>query len=145
MYWLGFFVFFALSLWYVWNGKDSFSKKDWFLFCIKIVAVLIGTALFGRLMYNMITSWHFMPMSEAKKLTVSLGGGCIAILGSKLLVVAMVSIFSNIMGFHKQYNSQNYEKLSSLTKKVSPSLLLLVKCLVSAISALMLYGIWLGR
>lgn len=145
MSWLGFLIFLAISLWYMWNGKDSFSKKDWLLFAAKVIGVLIGTALFGRLMYNMITSWHFMPMSDAKKLTASLGGACIAVLGSKFLIVALCSIFSNIMGFHKEYNTQNYEKLSSFSKSVSPSLLLFVKCLVSAASALMLYGIWLGR
>ena len=145
MSWLGFFFFVILSLWYVWNGKDNFSKKDWVLFFAKIVSVLIVTALFGRVMYNMIMAWHFMSIPEAKKLTASFGGAFIAVLGSKFLVVAIFSIFSNFLDFYKKHNEKNYEKLSSLSKTISPSLILFVKCLVSAASALMLYGVWLGR
>lgn len=145
MSWLGFFFFLTLSLRYVWNGKDNFSKKDWVLFFAKIFSVLIVTALFGRVMYSMIMAWHFMSIPEAKKITASLGGAFIAVLGSKFLVVAIFSIFSNMLGFHKQHNEKNYEKISSLSKAISPSLVLFVKCLVSAVSAMMLYGIWLGR
>ncbi|CCG88421.1 hypothetical protein [Erwinia piriflorinigrans] len=144
MKWLGFLFFLTVSLLYIWNRKDHFSKKSWLLFGLSFIGVIIGTIIFGFALKNIMLVWPVITVSTAKFLTMAVGASFTAVLAMKFLVVMLCTMFLGFMRFHKKYNSENYQAFSSLSNVFSPSLLILVKCVVSCGSVLIFYGIWLA-
>ncbi|EXU77411.1 hypothetical protein ABW286_22855 [Erwinia papayae] len=140
----GFIFFIFITLWYLWAGKDFFNKKDWLLFFLKFIGVLILTVIFGFMLKFLMSVWSGLSLSTAKELTSKFGASLSVVLGMKFLVVMLCEIFSRIMGFHQKYNQENYNGLSSLANKFSSPLLILAKCVVSCGSMLIFYGIWLA-
>lgn len=144
MNYIAFMVFIILTLIYLWNGKDFFNKKEWFFLMLKIVGVLIFTALLGRAMHDLIKLWNLDSMDSARHFTTALGLSLLSVLGMKFMVVMLCTIFKKIMKFHEKHNEENYNKLSSVSNAFSSPLLILAKCVVSGGSVLILYGIWLA-
>lgn len=145
MKWVGFTIFVLITLVYIWNGKDLYSKKEWRSFGIKFISVLIGAFV---LVFVLVGLSKFIPLltkETARALSVIIPASFMAALLSKLLVVMLNNIFSIIMRFHKRYNTtENYTKLSSLSDKYGEKLRLVAKCLSSLGCILMFYGIWFG-
>lgn len=144
MNYIFFIIFLILTLVYLWNGQDFFNKKEWIMLILKVVGVLIFTALLGRLMHDFIVSWKIMPMASARHFTTALGLSLLTVLGMKFMVVMLCAIFKRIMVFHKKYNYESYNQLSSVSRSFSFPLLILAKCVISCGSVLMFYGIWLA-
>ena len=42
MKWAGLTIFILITLIYIWNGKDLYTKEEWRGFGIKFISVLIG-------------------------------------------------------------------------------------------------------
>ncbi|MCG8711012.1 hypothetical protein JHU04_004350 [Brenneria sp. 4F2] len=145
MAWLGFIAFWVITVVYLWNGKDSFNKKEWLLFISKLVGIFIGTTVFSLVFKGILTVWPVISLPTAKYVTLILSTSFLAVWAMKFLVVMLCSMFSRMMDFHQQHNiAENYAKLSSLSNNFGPLLLILAKCLVSAGSILIFYGIWIG-
>ncbi|WP_033477303.1 hypothetical protein [Erwinia amylovora] len=144
MYVTGFIFSLVGVLFYIWNGNDFFDKKAWLRFGLKFLAVFIGIIIFGFALKNLVLVWPVITISRAKFLTMAVGASFTAVLAMKFLIVMRCTMFSWFMRFHKNYNSENYQALSSLSKGFSPSLLILAKCAVSCGSVLIFYGIWLA-
>jgi len=143
MKWIGFILFMIITLVYIWNGKDLFTKKDWYAFLIKYAAVLIGSSALAILLALMGKYLHLMSRETAKMLMVIISASFMTILFAKFFVVMLCTIFDGIMRFHKRYNSEkNYSKLSSIVNKYGPKLRVLAKWLASFGCILMFYGIW---
>lgn len=100
MNYIAFMVFIILTLIYLWNGKDFFNKKEWFFLMLKIVGVLIFTALLGRAMHDLIKLWNLDSMDSARHFTTALGLSLLSVLGMKFMVVMLCTIFKKIMKFH---------------------------------------------
>ncbi len=47
MHWLFFILFMIWTQTLIWNGKDLFSKKQWFLAGLMFVLVLVATVVIG--------------------------------------------------------------------------------------------------
>lgn len=144
MEWIGFLLFLTASLRYIWNGKDSFSKREWFFFGLKAVLILAVTFGVVVILRFTLSVWPFAPVNTVKAMLVSVTGSFLCLWGTKFLVVMLCALFGNIMGFHQRYNKENYHELSSLAGKFGTPLILLVKFLVSFGSVVMFYGIWLA-
>ncbi len=142
---LGFIIFLIAALVYIWNGKDYFNKKEWRAFFIKFIFVLIGAFLLVLFLVGLLKVFPSISKDSLRELTVVLPASFSTVLLLKFLVVMINTLFSFIMRFHQRYNSpENYMKLSSLTNRFGPRLLLLVKCLTSFAGIIMFYGIWFG-
>ncbi|WP_168404144.1 hypothetical protein [Erwinia amylovora] len=144
MYVTGFIFSLVGVLFYIWNGNDFFDKKAWLRFGLKFLAVILGAFVLGFILRSLIEFFPIIPREAAGVFMMKICGASTSILGLKFLVVMLCAIFNNIMSFHKKYNEDNYEKLSSFSQRVSPGLLLLAKCAVSCGSVLIFYGIWLA-
>ncbi len=143
MKWIGFILFIVITLVYIWNGRDLFTKKEWRAFVVKFVAVLIGTFVLAILLALLGKHGHLMSKETAKMLTVLISASFMTIWFSKFFVVMLCTIFDIIMRFHKRYNTEkNYSKLSAIVNKYGPKLRVLAKCLASLGCILMFYGIW---
>ncbi len=143
MNWLFFIVFLGLALFFIWNGKGRFSKKEWVRMALLLGLILLGTFIIGYIFKWLSLSLSLFSIATAKQYTaiVSLSFLCVWIL--KLAVVLLCTIFARIMGFHEVHNAENYQKISSISNKFGPGLLIAAKCLVSFGAFLMFYGIWL--
>ncbi|WP_048697754.1 hypothetical protein [Erwinia piriflorinigrans] len=144
MKWIGFLLFLTASLFYIWNGKDDFNKKEWLFFALKPVLILVVTFAVVVILKFILSVWPFAPVSTVKAVLVSITGSFLCLWGTKFLVVMLCTLFGKIIGFHLGYNKGNYQSLSSLAGELGSTLLMLAKYVVSFGSALMLYGVWLS-
>lgn len=144
MKWMFFLICIFVNFYYLWNGNDNFNRKSWLLFGLSFIGVIVGTFIFGFVLKNIMLLWPVITVSTAKFLTMAVGASFTTFLAMKFLVVMLCTMFSGFMKFHKKYNSENYQALSSLSNGFSPSLLILAKCVVSCGSVLIFYGIWLA-
>ncbi|MFS9771106.1 hypothetical protein U0Y97_09710 [Enterobacter chuandaensis] len=145
MKWAGFTIFVLITLIYIWNGKDLYTKQDWRGFGIKFISVLIGAFV---LVFVLVGLSKFIPLitrETARSLSVIIPASFMAVLLSKFFIVMLNNIFDIIMRFHKRYNTAaNYSKLLSLSDKYGTRLRLVAKCLASLGCILMFFGIWFG-
>lgn len=144
MKWIGFLLFLTASLFYIWNGKDIFNKKEWLFFGLKPVLILAVTFAVVVILKFILSVWLFAPVSAVKAVLVSITGSFLCLWGTKFLVVMLCTLFGKIMGFHQAYNKENYQSLSLLAGKFGSPLLILAKSVVSFGSVLMFYGVWLS-
>lgn len=143
MYWFFFTLFMIWTLVLVWNGKDYFNKKQWLLMGGMFVLVLVGTVVIGFTLKWLAQSMSLFSVATAKQYSIIFSMSFLCIWGLKVTVVLLCTIFSGIMGGHKSYNVDNYEKISSVTRIVAPGLLIVAKCVVTLASVLMFSGLWL--
>ncbi|MGX5111722.1 hypothetical protein ACWKYD_23430 [Enterobacter cloacae] len=143
MKWIGciFFIFFTLA--YIWNGKDCFNKKQWFLAGLMFVLVLVATIVIGFTLKWLAQSMSLFSVATAKQYSIILSMSFLCVWGLKVTVVLLCTIFSGITGMHKRYNIENYEKISAVTHVVVPGLIIVAKGAVSLGSILMFSGLWL--
>ncbi|HDR2621991.1 TPA: hypothetical protein QCI71_002885 [Enterobacter chuandaensis] len=143
MKWIGCVFFIFVTLAYIWNGKDSFSKKQWFLAGLMFVLVLVGTVVIGFTLKWIAQSMSLFSVAKAKQYSIILSMSFLCVWGLKVTVVLLCTILSRITGWHKRYNIENYEKISAVTRVVAPGLLIVAKSAVSLGSILMFSGLWL--
>lgn len=144
MEWSGFLFFSIATVAYVWNGNNTFRKKEWWLFLAKFIAVFFVTFLLTFSLKGLLSVWQFSSVATVKIGVLNFFTSCLFVLGGKLGVVGLCTIFSSISDFHKKYNPRYYPTLLSLSKETSSLFIVLIKCLVSFGSILAVYGIWLG-
>ena len=144
MGWLGFGLFLIFTHAYLWNGNDAFSKKQWVCFVLSLLAVFIGTLLLSLALKGILTLWPLITLPQAKSATLILATSSLVVLMMKFFVVMLCTIFSWIMRFHRSQNAERYARLTPISEKYAPKLLLITKVLASAASVLIFYGIWLA-
>ncbi|MCT2387707.1 hypothetical protein [Erwinia pyrifoliae] len=113
-------------------------------FGLIFLAVILGAFVLAFILKGMVALFPSIPKEAAGVFMMKFCGALTCILGLKFLVVMLCAIFNNIMSFHHKYNEDNYDKLSSISQRVSPGLLLLAKFAVSLGGVLMFYGVWLA-
>ena len=143
MHWFFFIVFMIWTLALIWNGKDLFNKKQWLLAGLMFVLVLVATVVIGFTLKWLAQSMSLFSVATAKHYSIILSMSFLCVWGLKITVVLLCTFFSGIMGGHKRYNAENYEKLSSMTRAVAPGLLIFAKSLITLGSFLMFSGLWL--
>ncbi|WP_048697757.1 hypothetical protein [Erwinia piriflorinigrans] len=132
------------SLYYVWNGNDDFNKGKWFQFLLKFLAAFIGVFILGFIFKGVTALIPAFSNKIAGGLLMKVFMSIFSVLGMKLVVIMAYTMFSRIMAFHRKYNVESYDKLSSFAYRLAPGLLLLTKVLVSLGGGLAFYGIWLS-
>ena len=143
MHWFFFILFMIWTLALIWNGKDLFNKKQWLLAGLMFVLVLVATVVIGFTLKWLAQSMSLFSVATAKHYSIILSMSFLRVWGLKVTVVLLCTLFSGIMGGHKRYNAENYEKLSSMTRAVAPGLLIFAKSLITLGSFLMFSGLWL--
>ncbi|SFJ23922.1 MULTISPECIES: hypothetical protein [unclassified Enterobacter] len=143
MHWIFFILFMIWTLALIWNGKDLFNKKQWLLAGLMFVLVLVATVVIGFTLKWLAQSMSLFSVATAKHYSIILSMSFLCVWGLKITVVLLCTLFSGIMGGHKRYNAENYEKLSSMTRAVAPGLLIFAKSLITLGSFLMFSGLWL--
>ncbi|MCK7149546.1 hypothetical protein L8O47_01255 [Enterobacter roggenkampii] len=141
--WLFFILFMIWTLALIWNGKDLFSKKQWFLAGLMFILVLVATVVIGFTLKWLAQSMSLFSLATAKHYSIIFSMSFLCVWGLKVTVVLLCTIFSGITGGHKKYNAENYEAISSITHVVAPCLLIVAKSVVSLGSVLMFSGLWL--
>ncbi|MCK6952871.1 hypothetical protein [Enterobacter bugandensis] len=139
--WLFFIIFMIWTLALIWNGKDLFSKKQWFLAGLMFVLVLVATVVIGFTLKWLAQSMSLFSVATAKQYSIIFSMSFLCVWGLKVTVVLLCTIFSGITGGHKKYNAENYEAIS--IRVVAPGLLIVAKSVVSLGSVLMFSGLWL--
>ncbi|MCR6467445.1 MULTISPECIES: hypothetical protein [Enterobacter] len=143
MHWFFFLLFLVWALALIWNGKDLFGKKQWFLAGLMFVLVLLATIVIGFTLKWFAQSMSLFSVATAKQYSIIFSMSFLCVWGLKVTVVLLCTIFSGITGGHKKYNAENYEAISSITRVVAPGLLIVAKSVVSLGSVLMFSGLWL--
>lgn len=143
MHWFFFILFMIWTLALIWNGKDLFNKKQWLLAGLMFILVLVATVVIGFTLKWLAQSMSLFSVATAKHYSIILSMSFLCVWGLKVTVVLLCTLFSGIMGGHKRYNAENYEKLSSMTRAVAPGLLIFAKSLITLGSFLMFSGLWL--
>ncbi|WP_258526875.1 hypothetical protein [Enterobacter cloacae] len=138
-----FTIFMIWTLALIWNGKDLFSKKQWFLAGLMFVLLLAATVVIGFTLKWLAQSISLFSVATAKQYSIIFSMSFLCVWGLKVTVVLLCTIFSEIIGGHKKYNAENYEAISSITRVVAPGLLIVAKSVVSLGSVLMFSGLWL--
>lgn len=64
-------------------------------------------------------------------------------MGVKVNCSVAMHDFSGITKGHKRYNAENYEEMLSVTRAVSPGLVIVAKTIISLGGFLMFSGLWL--
>ncbi|MDV5193234.1 hypothetical protein [Enterobacter asburiae] len=141
--WLFFILFMIWTLALIWNGKDLFSKKQWFLAGLMFVLVLAVTVVIGFTLKWLAQSMSLFSVATAKQYSIIFTMSFLCVWGLKITVVLLCTIFHGVIGGHKKYNAENYEAISSITRVVAPGLLIVAKSVVSLGSVLMFSGLWL--
>ncbi|WP_347003829.1 hypothetical protein [Enterobacter roggenkampii] len=141
--WLFFILFMIWTLALIWNGKDLFSKKQWFLAGLMFILVLVATVVIGFTLKWLAQSMSLFSVATAKHYSIIFSMSFLCVWGLKITVVLLCTIFSGVTGGHKKYNAENYEAISSITRVVAPCLLIVAKSVVSLGSVLMFSGLWL--
>lgn len=143
MNWFFFILFLILTLVLIWNGKDLFSKKQWLKTGLMLVLVFVATVVISFIFKWLAQSFSLFSVATAKQYSIIFSMSFLCVWGLKVVVVLLCTIFYSIMGVHKTHNTQNYEKISSVTRAVAPGLLIVAKGLVSLGSVLIFSGLWL--
>ena len=143
MHWFFFILFMIWTLALIWDGKDLFNKKQWLLAGLMFILVLVATVVIGFTLKWLAQSMSLFSVATAKHYSIILSMSFLCVWGLKVTVVLLCTLFSGIMGGHKRYNAENYEKLSSMTRAVAPGLLIFAKSLITLGSFLMFSGLWL--
>ncbi|MGS6175472.1 hypothetical protein [Enterobacter sichuanensis] len=143
IHWLFFILFMIWTQALIWNGKDLFSKKQWFLAGLMFILVLVATVVIGFTLKWFAQSMSLFSVATAKHYSIIFSMSFLCVWGLKVTVVLLCTIFSGITGGHKKYNAENYEAISSITRVVAPGLLIVAKSVVSLGSVLMFSGLWL--
>lgn len=138
-----FFIFMIWTLALIWNGKDLFNKKQWFLAGVMFVLVLVATVVIGFTFKWLAQSMSLFSVATAKQYSIIFSMSFLCVWGLKVTVVLLCTIFSGLIGGHKKYNAENYETVSSITRVIAPGLLIVAKSVVSLGSVLMFSGLWL--
>ncbi|MFH7930203.1 hypothetical protein QCJ92_00021900 [Enterobacter roggenkampii] len=138
-----FFIFMIWTLALIWNGKDLFNKKQWFLAGLVFVMVLVATFVIGFTLKWLAQSMSLFSVETAKHYSIIFSMSFLCVWGLKVTVVLLCTIFSGITGGHKKYNAENYEAISSITRVIAPGLLIVAKSVVSLGGVLMFSGLWL--
>ncbi|MCK7422500.1 hypothetical protein [Enterobacter asburiae] len=141
--WLFFILFMIWTLALIWNGKDLFIKKQWFLAGLMFVLVLVATVVIGFTLKWLAQSMSLFSVATAKQYSIIFSMSFLCVWGLKITVVLLCTIFHGVIGGHKKYNAENYEAISSITRVVAPGLLIVAKSVVSLGSVLMFSGLWL--
>ena len=127
MKWAGLTIFILITLIYIWNGKDLYTKEEWRGFGIKFISVLIGAFVLVIVLVGFSKFIPLLTRETARSLSVIIPASFMAVLLSKFFVVMLNNIFDIIMRFHKRYNTAaNYTKLLSLSGKYGAKLRLVV-------------------
>lgn len=140
---IGYIFFILISLALIWNGKDLFNKKQWFLAGLMFVLVLVATVVIGFTFKWLAQSMSLFSVATAKQYSIIFSMSFLCVWGLKVTVVLLCTIFSGLIGGHKKYNAENYETVSSITRVIAPGLLIVAKSAVSLGSVLMFSGLWL--
>ena len=143
MHWLFFILFMIWTQTLVWNVKDLFNKKQWFLAGLMFVLVLVATVVIGFTLKWFAQSMSLLSVATAKQYSIIFSMSFLCVWGLKVTVVLLCTIFSGIIRGHKKYNAENYEAVSSITRVIAPGLLIVAKSVVSLGSVLMFSGLWL--
>ena len=143
MHWLFFILFMIWTQTLIWNGKDLFNKKQWFLAGLMFVLVLVATVVIGFTLKWLALSMSLFSVATAKHYSIIFSMSLLCVWGLKITVVLLCTIFSGIIRGHKKYNAENYEAVSSITRVIAPGLLIVAKSVVSLGSVLMFSGLWL--
>ncbi|MBD3698409.1 hypothetical protein IE994_19165 [Enterobacter hormaechei] len=123
MKWAGLTIFILITLIYIWNGKDLYTKEEWRGFGIKFISVLIGAFVLVIVLVGFSKFIPLLTRETARSLSVIIPASFMAVLLSKFFVVMLNNIFDIIMRFHKRYNTAaNYTKLLSLSGKYGAKL-----------------------
>ena len=141
---LFFFVIFMIwTLALIWNGKDLFNIKQWFLSGLMFIMVLVATVVVGFTLKWLAQSMSLFSVATAKHYSTIFSMSFLCVWGLKVTVVLLCTIFSGIMRGHEKHNEDNYGKLLSVTRIIAPGLLIVAKSAVSLGSVLMFSGLWL--
>ena len=143
MKWIGCIFFTLITLAYIWNGKDFFNKNQWLLAGLMFVLVLVATVGIGFTLKWFAQSMSLFSIATAKQYSIIFSMSFLCVWGLKVTVVLLCTIFHGVIGAHKKYNAENYEKISSITRVVGPGLLIVAKSVVSLAGVLMFSGLWL--
>ena len=141
---LFFFVIFMIwTLALIWNGKDLFNIKQWFLSGLMFMMVLVATVVVGFTLKWLAQSMSLFSVATAKHYSTIFYMSFLCVWGLKVTVVLLCTIFSGVMRGHEKHNEDNYGKLLSVTRIIAPGLLIVAKSAVSLGSVLMFSGLWL--
>ncbi|RAY67034.1 hypothetical protein DP185_19060 [Enterobacter hormaechei] len=141
---LFFFVIFMIwTLALIWNGKDLFNIKQWFLSGLMFMMVLVATVVVGFTLKWLAQSMSLFSVATAKHYSTIFSMSFLCVWGLKVTVVLLCTIFSGVMRGHEKHNEDNYGKLLSVTRIIAPGLLIVAKSAVSLGSVLMFSGLWL--
>ena len=141
---LFFFVIFMIwTLALIWNGKDLFNIKQWFLAGLMFMMVLVATVVVGFTLKWLAQSMSLFSVATAKHYSTIFSMSFLCVWGLKVTVVLLCTIFSGVMRGHEKHNEDNYGKLLSVTRIIAPGLLIVAKSAVSLGSVLMFSGLWL--
>lgn len=141
---LFFFVIFMIwTLALIWNGKDLFNIKQWFLSGLMFMMVLVATVVVGFTLKWLAQSMSLFSVATAKHYSTIFSMSFLCVWGLKVTVVLLCTIFSGVMRGHEKHNEENYGKLLSVTRIIAPGLLIVTKSAVSLGSVLMFSGLWL--
>lgn len=143
MNWFFFIVFLLMTLALIWNGKDFYTKKQWFKTLLMLLLVLVSTAVIGFIFKYLTQFFSLFSVATAKQYSILFSMSLLCVWGLKVVVVLLCTIFDGIMAGHKAHNSQHYEKLSSVSRVVAPNLLIAAKGFISLGSVLIFSGLWL--
>lgn len=130
MHWFFFILFMIWTLALIWNGRDLFNKKQWLLAGLMFILVLVATVVIGFTLKWLAQSMSLFSVATAKHYSIILSMSFLCVWGLKVTVALLCTLFSGIMGGHKRYNAENYEKVSSLTRVAAPGLLIVAKSAV---------------
>lgn len=144
MKWLCFLFFSSFTIFYVWNGKDFYSKKQWLLFGLKFISCLLMAIIATVIAKEALRIWPSMSAVTVKFALLVTFSSIIAVLMAKLLVLLICFIFNKIDRLHRIHNADNYKDLSKLTSRFASSFLIGAKILVSLGFILIFYGYWLS-
>ncbi|MBK4704064.1 hypothetical protein JJQ50_24330, partial [Enterobacter cloacae] len=127
----------------IWNGKDLFNIKQWFLSGLMFMMVLVATVVVGFTLKWLAQSMSLFSVATAKHYSTIFSMSFLCVWGLKVTVVLLCTIFSGVMRGHEKHNEDNYGKLLSVTRIIAPGLLIAAKSAVSLGSVLMFSGLWL--
>ncbi len=144
MNYLGFSIFYAMSLIYIWFFKNSYTKRDWLFFGLKLILIYGFMFLFGGIVHLIVRYFPDVSLYTMKQYWIAFSMSLLCVWGTKFLVVGMSQIFSNIMSFHQNYNARNYGRIQKISEKYGTDLQFLAKLMASFGGSLMFYGIWLS-
>lgn len=139
---LFFLIFLISSMVYLWNGNDDFDKRGWLKIGLYFIFILVATMAAAFILRGLIFLGLDMSVHHAKALASAFSLSFMAIIMLKFVVVMLNFIFSRIIGFHRKYNADNFDRLSFFTERFPKGFLTPFKVLLSIGSVLVYYGIW---